>query len=70
MNIAHKHAPFNQLALPYVAPIYNAVKNNLRAHDGITRIEVCQCGAVRLANVNDREAEFSRWVCLPKEQRS
>lgn len=70
MTLAHKHEPYNRFPLPYVAPLFNAVKPNVMAHAGITRVDVCSCGAVRLANINQREAEFGRWLHLSKEERS
>ncbi len=58
---AHKHRKMSAAAreVPFSGPV--AQPENPRAHGGITRIDLCSCGATRKTNISAGHSEVGRW---------
>lgn len=59
----HKHMSRSSKALIFPFRWGCAIADNCNpeAHEGLTHLQLCRCGATRRINVNGKYVEYGRW---------
>lgn len=59
--VRHHHKPMREVEVTKFDGCVAPGKCNAASHDGMCRLEECECGCVRLVNFNGGYVEKGRW---------